>query len=127
MPDFEVRSARVGEGVYVVSVTGETDLHTAPDLERELQGVLVHGGTAVAVDLSHVDFIDSTTLSLLLRFQPRFRAREGDLVIVSEDRRVLRTLEITGLDRIFRIERRLADAVSELLSRVQAAGAAGTV
>jgi len=127
MPDFEVRSARVGESVYVVSVTGEADLHTAPDLERELQGVLVHDGTAVAVDLSHVDFIDSTTLGVLLRFQPRFRAREGDLVIVSEDRRVLRTLEITGLDRIFRIERRLADAVSELLSRVQAAGAAGTV
>jgi hypothetical protein len=33
---------------------------------------------------------------------------------VSDDRRVLRTLEITGLDRIFRIEQRLGDAVGGL-------------
>jgi anti-anti-sigma factor len=66
------------------------------------------------VDLVEVGFIDSTALGLLLRFQPRFRGRGGDLVLVSDDRRVLRTLEITGLDRMFRIERRLGQAVGAL-------------
>jgi anti-anti-sigma factor len=58
-----------------------------------------------------------------MRFQPRFRARGGELVIVSDDRRVLRTFEITGLDRIFRIERRLAEAVGGLYPKTAPAPA----
>lgn len=110
-PAFDVKTADVGSGAFVVSVTGEADLDTAFEIEQELRHVLQHGGRSVIVDLAEVAFIDSTVLGLLLRFQPRFRARNGDLVLVSDDRRVLRTLEITGLDRIFRIERRLGEAV----------------
>jgi anti-sigma B factor antagonist len=114
-PDLDVKTAQVGD-VFVVSVIGEADLRTAPTLERELQDVLRLGGRSAALDLAGVGFIDSTALGLLLRYQPRFRAGGGDLVIVTDDRRVLRTLEITGLDRIFRIERRLGDAVGELVA-----------
>jgi anti-sigma B factor antagonist len=112
-PKFGVRTAKLGSTTYVVSVTGEADAHAASDLERELQDVLGRGSRSVIVDLAEVGFIDSTALGLLLRFQPKFRGRGGDLVLVSDDRRVLRTLEITGLDRIFRIERRLGDAVDD--------------
>lgn len=112
--DFSVKSAQLDGDAYVVSVKGEADLHTAPEIERELQNILERGGRSVALDLVEVGFIDSTVLGLLLRYHPRFRARGGVLVIVSDDRRVVRTFEITGLDRIFRIERRLGDAVREL-------------
>ncbi|HEY8192681.1 MAG TPA: STAS domain-containing protein [Gaiellaceae bacterium] len=111
---FDVKTAQLGDDTFVVSVTGEADMETAPEIERELQDVLRRGGRSVAVDLVDVGFIDSSALGLLLRFQPRFKARGGDLVLVSDDRRVLRTLEITGLDRIFRIEQRLGDAVGGL-------------
>ena len=113
-PEFDVKTAQLGDDAFVVSVTGEADMETSSEIERELWRVLKLGGRSVAVDLAEVGFIDSTALGLLLRFQPKFRARGGELVIVSDDRRVLRTLEITGLDRIFRIERRLGDAVGGL-------------
>ncbi|MGH3082383.1 MAG: STAS domain-containing protein [Gaiellaceae bacterium] len=113
-PEFDVRMAEVGNNGFVVSVSGEVDLHTAPEMERELTEVLQLGGNSVVVDLAEVGFIDSTVLGLLLRYKPRFRSRGGDLVLVSDDRRILRTLEITGLDRIFRIEQRLGDAVAGL-------------
>mgnify|MGYP006318014371 FL=1 len=113
-PEFEVRIAEVGNNGFVVSVSGEVDLHTAPEMERELVEVLQLGGHSVVVDLADVGFIDSTVLGLLLRYKPRFRSRGGDLVLVSDDRRILRTLEITGLDRIFRLEQRLGDAVAGL-------------
>jgi len=112
--EFNVQTAQVGDEMFVVSVTGEADMHTAPELERELQDVLRLGGRSAVVDLVDVGFIDSTALGLLLRFQPRFRTRGGDLVLVSADRRVLRTFEITGLDRIFTIEQRLGDAVAQM-------------
>jgi anti-sigma B factor antagonist len=115
-PPFDVKTARLEGDTFVVPVTGEADMQTTPEIERELQDVLRLGGRSVAVDFVEVGFIDSTALGLLMRFQPRFRARGGDLVIVSDDRRVLRTFEITGLDRIFRIERRLGEAVAGLYS-----------
>jgi anti-sigma B factor antagonist len=111
---FDIKTAQLGGGTFVVSVTGEADMHTAPEIERELEDVLRLGGRSVALDLVEVGFIDSTALQVLLQFQPRFRARGGELVIVSDDLRVLRTFEITGLDRVFRIERRLGVAVDGL-------------
>ena len=122
--EFDVKAARLGDEAFVVSVTGEADLHRAREIERELQDVLQLGGRSVVVDLVEVGFVDSTVLGLLLRFQPRFRARGGDLVIVSDDRRVLRTLEITGLDRVLRIEQRLGDAVGSMLAPTNGAARA---
>jgi anti-sigma B factor antagonist len=112
--EFSVKTAQLGDDAYIVSVKGEADLQTAPQIELELQDILRRGGRTVALDLVEVGFIDSTVLGLLLRFYPRFRSRGGDLVLVSDDRRVLRTLEITGLDRIFRIEQRLSTGVQSL-------------
>lgn len=111
---FDLKTAQLERDTFVVSVTGEADMHTVPEIERELEDVLRLGGRSLVVDLVEVGFIDSTALGLLMRFQPRFRARGGDLVIVSDDRRVLRTFEITGLDRVLRIERRLGEAVGGL-------------
>jgi len=114
--EFSVKTAELGGNAFVITLTGEADIHNAPELDRALQGVLGLGGTAVAVDLGDVTFIDSTVLGVLLRYHPRFKTRGGELVIVTQDRRVIRTFEITGLDRIFRIEQRLADGVAWVLS-----------
>jgi anti-sigma B factor antagonist len=114
--DFSVNTATLGGDAFVVILTGEVDLHSAPALEQALEGVVALGGTSVALDLAEVSFIDSTTLEVLLRYHERLRDRGGELVVVTDDRRVLRTFEITGLDRVFAIERRLADAVAAISS-----------
>jgi anti-sigma B factor antagonist len=114
--EFSVKTAELGGDAFVITLTGEADLHNAPELDRALQGVLGLGGSSVAVDLGDVTFIDSTVLGVLLRYHPRFKTRGGEVVIVTQDRRVIRTFEITGLDRIFRIEQSLADGVASVLS-----------
>jgi anti-sigma B factor antagonist len=113
--EFSVNTAALGGDAFVVTLTGEIDLYTAPTLEQSLEGVVALGGTSVAVDLAEVTFIDSTTLEVLLRYHERFRGLGGVLVIVTDDRRVLRTFQITGLDSVFTIEHRLADAVATIL------------
>ena len=89
-------------------------MYTVPALEQALQGVVGLGGTSVVLDLAEVSFMDSTGLSVLLRHDRTFRSLGGELVIVADDRRLLRTLEITGLDRVLTIERKLADGIAAL-------------
>ena len=109
---FEIRTAQLTPSTYVVSVTGEIDAFTSPALEQELDWVLGDGASNAVVDLANVGFIDSTALRVLLRALPGFAKRGGKLVLVSEDRRILRTLEITGLDMKFTVEPKLAEAIA---------------
>lgn len=119
--DFQVRTAQLSPESYVVSIEGELDLHTAPELEQAFGTILARDGRSVVVDLVGLEFIDSAALAALLRALPRFRARGGRFLLVTEDRRILRTLEITGLDRTFDIEPRLGNAVELVLSASMAA------
>jgi anti-sigma B factor antagonist len=112
--DFSVNTAALGGDSFIITLTGEVDLYTAPSLEQALEGVVGLGGTAVALDLAEVSFVDSTVLGVLLRYHERLQNLGGELVVVTQDRRVLRIFEVTGLDRVFSIERRLADAVATI-------------
>ena len=114
--DFRISSARVGNGVYVVAVGGEADMHTAPQLDSELFRLIGLGATRVIVDLASTSFVDSTVLGVLLRALKRLAADGGSLVVVSDDRRVLRLFEVTGLDRKFRVEQTLVDAIGTPLA-----------
>ena len=114
--EFSVNTAALGGDSFIVTLTGEVDLHTAPALEQALEGVVALGGTAVALDLADVSFIDSTVLCVLLTYRERLQNLGGELVVVTEDRRILRTFEITGLDRVFAIESRLSHAVAKIAS-----------
>ena len=125
MLGFEIRTAAVNPSTYVVSVTGEIDSYTSPALEQELDWVLGDGATNAVVDLGGVGFIDSTALRVLLKALPRFSRRGGKLVLVSDDRRVLRTLEITGLDRKFTIESHLSEAIAQVIEGVSVPNADG--
>ena len=118
--EFNVNTAELdGDGnAFVVTATGEVDMYTAPTLEQALDGVIGLGGISVVLDLSEVTFVDSTLLSVLLRYRDQFAELGGQLVIVTADRRILRTFEITGLERLFRIEARLADGVGAVVARV---------
>lgn len=120
VPEFSVSTASLSGDSFIVTLTGEVDLHTAPSLEQALEGVIGLGGTSIALDLVEVSFIDSTVIGVLLRYRERLRNLGGELVIVTEDRRVLRILEITGLDRVFSIERRLGDALAAITPAVPA-------
>lgn len=88
------------EGIQMISVQGELDLSTAPELERPLDGVLERGDEAVLIDLGNCEFIDSTGIALLVHAWQRLES-EGNgrnLAICSDNDQVRRVLEITGLE-----------------------------
>ena len=111
-------TAQIGADAYVVSVSGELDIATAGRLGDELGRTSERSARRVIVDLVGVTFIDSVALGVLTEEARRLRASGGTCVVVSQDPRILRVFEITGLDRIFRIERSLAEAVDGVIDGV---------
>ena len=110
--DFELTTRRIDEGTFVVGLTGEVDLYTAPELKSELLRLVAEEPNRIVVDLSGATFVDSTTLGVLLGAVKRLRMIGGELVIVCSDLNIRRILSITLLDRAFTIYDTLDDALA---------------
>jgi anti-anti-sigma factor len=98
----------------VVALAGEHDAYSADRLENEL-GVLLDEGRRIVIDLRDAEFIDSTTLSVLLRARHASRDAGLGFTIVLPDRtytQVHQLLELTGLGDAFAIFPTLDRALS---------------
>jgi anti-anti-sigma factor len=116
---FEASAARLDDGVFVVAVTGELDLSTAPDLERPLEETVASGAGSVLIDLSECEFIDSTGIALIVRTWQRLDRKadgdgDGQVVICNCNDQVRRVLEITGLDLTIPIHSSREEALAVL-------------
>jgi anti-sigma B factor antagonist len=101
--NFDIKTEELANDAYVIALTGEVDLYTAPEFKQQLLEVIGQGAKEVVVDFSDTTFIDSTTLGVLVGGVKRLRTNEGQLSLVCSDRNITKIFEITGLDRVFTI------------------------
>jgi anti-sigma B factor antagonist len=98
--NFDMVVTQSGDSA-VLSVTGELDLATAPRLREELLALVSCDVCTVTVEMSGLDFIDSTGLAVLISGLKRLRQCGGDLTLQSPNSKTMKVLEITGLTRVF--------------------------
>ena len=96
----------------VISVTGEIDVYTAPNLRERLNELVADGHYDLVVDMAGVDFLDSTGLGVLVGGLKRVRAHEGSLRLVCTQERILKIFRITGLTKVFPIHTSVEEAVA---------------
>ena len=95
-------SSRFHDDHTIVTICGEIDLYTAPRLHSELVGLLAEGmPPRVVIDMSGVEFCDSTGMNVLLSCLRRARERGGELEIAAPKPAVRKILQVTGLDSVF--------------------------
>lgn len=94
---------RTQDGWAVVAVTGELDLHTSPSLRDHVLQLIEGGERRVALDLTKVGFMDSSSLGVLVTCLKRMREHDGQLVLVGVQSTPMKVLQLTGLDRVFDI------------------------
>ena len=94
---------RRSENHALVLLAGELDASTAGQLYEQLAELTRDGVVHVDLDLSGLEFMDSTGLSVVVAEHKRTNASGGELMILSPQSQVRRLLEITGLTGILQI------------------------
>jgi anti-sigma B factor antagonist len=109
----ELALERKDQSLAVLTISGEHDLSTAPNLRRRLDALLDEG-VATVVDLSPATFIDSSILGVIL--DGRRRATEGNIGFavarLNGSEAVDRVLEVTGLRAELPVHARREEAIS---------------
>ena len=114
---FAVHNEALDDGIHSLSVTGELDLNTAPELEAPLEAVL-DDDARLLIDLSSCEFIDSTGIALLVRAWQRVDRNGGNgagrMVICCSNEQVERLLKITGVESSISMHQDRSSALAEL-------------
>jgi anti-sigma B factor antagonist len=103
-PQFELVDEELDAATRVIAVTGEIHVTTAPEFSQRLNDAIAEGARGVIIDMSGVEFIDSTGLSVLLNGLRRVTRNDGRLALVITNPTVMRLFEITKLDSTFDIQ-----------------------
>ena len=99
------------DGSTVVSLAGELDLYNAAAVREALLECCAEGPERLIVDLTNVNFIDSTALGVLIEARTRMSNRRGFL-LAAPGLETRRALEISGLDRHFAVHDSLDAALA---------------
>jgi anti-anti-sigma factor len=114
LDEFHAAVATLTPEFAVVSVSGELDLYTAGRLQARIEEADTLGPGTVLVDLSEISFIDSSALVVLVRETKRLEGRGHSLVLVTNDPRTRRIVEVAGLEGLLRTYATLQDALAQL-------------
>jgi anti-sigma B factor antagonist len=113
LQEFGISTDRLAGTAAIVCIAGDLDLYTAPEVEVAF-ATLPDGTRHVLVDLTALTFVDSAGISALLAAERRLRRPGGSLTLLVDDLRVLRVLEVTGLDRFLSIHQDRETAVRQV-------------
>ena len=95
-PRFRLNEQQLDDATSVVRVSGEIHVSTAPEFSRLLTEAVSAGRTRIVLDLTDVEFIDSTGLSVLLNALRRVTRAGGRMALVCTNPTVLRLFDISG-------------------------------
>ncbi len=105
----QLHTARPAPDCVVLSVLGEIDLVTAPDLEAAVVEHL-EGTACLVLDLTGISFFGSLGLATLIHTTSLAEARGVRLALVA-GRLVTRTMELTRTTELFDVYGSVTDAI----------------
>lgn len=102
------------ENELVITLEGEIDHHSARDMRRSIDEMLYYyRPKLVSLDLSGIEFMDSSGLGLILGRFTLARELGGVLRVVDPSESVRKILDLAGTSRLIKIEQRMKKGISK--------------
>jgi anti-sigma B factor antagonist len=113
-------------GAPGVAIHGELDIAAVPELEHALDVAILESTGAFVLDLSGVEFLDSTGLRLVLRWRGLLAREERSLAIVCPPGPVRKLFDIAGIaEQLFLYDSRETAAAALIPAPCQPASTNG--
>lgn len=105
----------IHESVLVAHVSGEVDMSNAAEMVSALGGAASNEMTAVILDLSDVEYLDSAGIHLIFTLRENLRTRGQEIrLVVSAESPVNDTLRLAGVSGLINTSADLSGALREL-------------
>ncbi len=101
------------QGVSVFELDERIDSQGAVDVDQALQAAVAAGKHKMVLDMTNVAYISSAGLRILADVVTKCREADGDLKLISLNRRVLRVFRIIGFDKFLSIYDTLEAAIAD--------------
>jgi len=89
-----------GDSYAVVTLAGESDVYTSDQLRGALESEAAKGVALLIVDLSGLEFMDSTGVHILLDIRVMMKDHGGKLALAQPQGTVARVLSLVGADQL---------------------------
>ena len=87
-----------------INMNGELDVAGADKVKEHLNGLKKKKPIDIKIDCTDLEYIDSTGLGVLIGVLKRLKVNEKDIYILNPRKNVKKIFDITGLDKIFKVE-----------------------
>jgi anti-sigma B factor antagonist len=115
--DSLFRIVTLDRGMTQVCLVGEVDASNADELRQSLADLVRQGNTRLLIDLTDVDFIDSTGLGVLLHTVKELRAQRGSLTVACPNPTIRELFELVGHNLLFPVDETVDQALAHLRPR----------
>jgi anti-sigma B factor antagonist len=104
-------------GITILRLSGMVKVgETVRELESRLEGISSEQTGPVILDLTDLEYMDSTTLGVLVGALHRFKSQNREFVLVHPRERIAGLLRVANLDSLFRIYGNVGEAIAALKS-----------
>ena len=114
---MNIQSKNQGD-IQMLELSGELDYHSSPELREKLTELTGKQTAKILVDLSGVDYMDSSGIATFVEAFQKTKRYQGRLILAALTDTVRGVFEIAKLDSIFEIAPTVAEGVASLGSKV---------
>lgn len=113
MAELTLREKTV-QGHAAVAVSGELTINTAPELRTVLMKHVKKSRPVLLLDLSGLEFMDTSGLATLIEAHLQAERRDGTLVLFGLGPRISEVFEVTRVTSLFKISETQEGALQAL-------------
>ncbi len=110
---MQLDQRKAGDALIVTPLEDRLDARVATDFKERMIELIASGNTIIVLDLSKVEFIDSSGLGAIVSSLKRMGGR-GELVVCGLRETTMTLFKLTRMDRVFQVFDSEQQAVSAL-------------